>query len=104
MKTIAISFLLGMLAVGGTAYYFGLLTNETTYSNTQEEKVIECGIDCIDDEDVKAAALAEQRRKAAVAELESLQLELTAENERHDAKSDELDAAITELEKELGSY
>ena len=104
MKTIAISFLLGMLAVGGTAYYFGLFANEMNYSNVAEEKVIECGIDCIADEDVKAAALAEQRRKAAVAELESLQLELTAENERHDAKSDELDAAITELEKELGSY
>ena len=93
MKKTALVFLGGMLVAGGLAHYFGLLTNETTYSNETEERVIDNTPEWALDEEAKAAAEAVIQKKAWEAELETVNLEING-----------LETRKVELEKNLGTY
>lgn len=87
-------FMLGLAVAGGTAYYFGLLTNTVEYTSEIEEKFIDNTPDEFKDcPECMEAAQNALRKKELEAELSQLESEVA-----------ERQARIEEIEKELGTY
>lgn len=87
-------FVVGMIVVLGSIVFIQTRDNTEEYTAPIIEEVQGCqGMDCIEDEDARAAAEAVIRRKELEAELADLTLE-----------RDRLQDRIEEIEKELGTY